>query len=87
MRIAYDPLSSTCANPGTLTIVSAQSSTTIRLSLVLFIGNFTTNSTTIKIGGYVGVITALCAWYASAAGVSNGMAGRLRFPVGKPLLP
>ena len=54
--------------------------------IVLFIGNFTVNSTTIKIGGYVGVVTALCAWYASAAGVSNGMAGRLRFPVGKPLL-
>ena len=44
--------------------------------IVLFIGNFTVNSTTIKIGGYVGVVTALCAWYASAAGVSNGMAGR-----------
>ncbi len=44
------------------------------------------NSTTVKIGGYIGVLTALCAWYASAAGVSNGMGGRLRFPVGKPLL-
>ena len=55
--------------------------------IVLFIGNFSVNSTTIKIGGYVGVVTALCAWYASAAGVSNGMGGRLRFPVGKPLLP
>ena len=54
--------------------------------IVLFIGNFTVNSTTIKIGGYIGVVTAVCAWYASAAGVSNGMAGRLRFPVGKPLL-
>ena len=54
--------------------------------IVLFIGNFSVNSTTIKIGGYVGVVTALCAWYASAAGVSNGMGGRLRFPVGKPLL-
>ncbi len=54
--------------------------------IVLFIGNFTANSTTIKVGGYVGVVTALCAWYTSAAGVSNGMGGRLRFPVGKPLL-
>ena len=41
---------------------------------------------TIKFGGYVGVVTALVAWYTSAAGVSNGIAGKLRFPVGKPLL-
>ena len=54
--------------------------------IILFIGNFTVSSGTIKAGGYVGVLTALCAWYASAAGVSNGMAGRFRFPVGKPLL-
>ena len=26
------------------------------------------------------------AWYTSAAGVSNGLAGRIRLPVGKPLL-
>jgi uncharacterized protein len=54
--------------------------------IILFIGNFTVNTTTVKVGGYVGVLTAICAWYASAAGVSNGMAGPLRFPVGKPLL-
>ena len=54
--------------------------------ILLFIGNFTTSSGTIKAGGYVGIVTALVAWYASAAGVSNGMAGRFRFPVGKPLL-
>jgi succinate-acetate transporter protein len=54
--------------------------------IILFIGNFTVSSGTIKAGGYVGILTALCAWYASAAGVSNGMAGRFRFPVGKPLL-
>ena len=41
---------------------------------------------TIKFGGYVGVLTALFAWYTSAAGVSNGIAGKLRFPVGKPLI-
>jgi len=54
--------------------------------IVLFIGNFAANANIVKIGGYVGVLTALCAWYASAAGVSNGMAGRLRLPVGRPLL-
>ncbi len=60
--------------------------------IVLAIGFFNAGAavnptTTIKIGGYVGLITALVAWYASAAGVSNGIAaGKLRFPVGKPLI-
>jgi uncharacterized protein len=59
--------------------------------IILCIGNFNAGAallptTTIKIGGYVGLITALVAWYASAAGVSNGVAGKIRFPVGKPLV-
>jgi succinate-acetate transporter protein len=54
--------------------------------ILLFIGNFTVSSGTIKAGGYVGVLTALVAWYTSAAGVSNGIAGRVRLPVGRPLL-
>jgi uncharacterized protein len=54
--------------------------------VILFIGFFTNSSGTIKLGGYVGVVTALVAWYASAAGVTNGMAGRLRLPVGGPLV-
>jgi succinate-acetate transporter protein len=43
-------------------------------------------SGTLKIGGYVGVLTALVAWYTSAAGVANGMGGRVALPVGRPLL-
>jgi succinate-acetate transporter protein len=59
--------------------------------IILCIGNFNAGAAllptgTIKFGGYVGVITAAVAWYTSAAGVSNGIAGRLRFPVGRPLL-
>jgi len=63
--------------------------------IFLFIGNFATstpalppdptNSGLIVAGGYLGVITALVAWYASAAGVMNGLKGRAVFPVGKPL--
>ena len=52
----------------------------------MFIGNFTLSSGTIKFGGIVGVITAVVAWYTSAAGVANGMAGRLALPVGRPLM-
>ncbi len=55
--------------------------------IVGFIGNFTEMSGVIKASGYIGVITALVAWYTSAAGVANGVAGRIRLPVGKPLIP
>jgi uncharacterized protein len=64
--------------------------------IFLFLGNFTTklpalppdpatNSTLIMIGGYLGIVTALVAWYTSAAGVLNGVKGRAVVPVGKPL--
>ena len=51
--------------------------------IILAIGFFTANTTTIKIGGYVGIVTAAVAWYTSAAGVINGIAGRHVVPVGK----
>lgn len=64
--------------------------------IFLFLGNFTTSkpalppdptgSSLIQIGGYIGILTALTAWYASAAGVMNGLKGKEVFPVGKPLL-
>lgn len=58
--------------------------------ILLFIGNFTVKaggtSGLVKAGGYVGVLTALVAWYTSAAGVMNGLKGRPVIPVGKPLM-
>ncbi|MBO2466168.1 acetate uptake transporter [Actinomadura violacea] len=53
--------------------------------IVLFIGEFSANESTIKVGGIIGVITALVAWYTSAAGVINGMLGRTALFVGKPM--
>ena len=53
--------------------------------ILLVIGNFTVSSGTVKIGGYVGLVTALVAWYASMAGVMNGQRGRVVIPVGAPL--
>jgi succinate-acetate transporter protein len=53
--------------------------------LILIIGNFSSSTSTLKIGGVVGIITAAAAWYTSAAGVLNGLAGRHVIPVGKPL--
>jgi succinate-acetate transporter protein len=53
--------------------------------IILFIGFFGNNANIIKVGGYVGVLTALVAWYASAAGVANGMRGTPLVPVGRAL--
>jgi len=64
--------------------------------IFLFLGNFTTStpalppdptsSGLIVVGGYLGVVTALVAWYTSAAGVLNGHKGRAVLPVGGPLM-
>jgi uncharacterized protein len=54
--------------------------------IILAIGFFANSAGTVQFGGYVGLVTALVAWYTSAAGVSNGLAGRIRLPVGRPLL-
>ncbi len=64
--------------------------------IFLFLGNFATkapalppdptSSGLIVVGGYLGIITALVAWYTSAAGVINGLKGAVVFPVGKPLM-
>jgi hypothetical protein len=53
--------------------------------LILIIGNFGSSTSAIKLGGYLGIITAGAAWYASAAGVLNGLAGKHVIPVGKPM--
>jgi succinate-acetate transporter protein len=52
---------------------------------LLFVGNFTSTANLIKAGGAAGILTAAVAWYTSAAGVVNGMAGRHVLFVGKPL--
>ncbi|HET7311478.1 MAG TPA: acetate uptake transporter [Mycobacteriales bacterium] len=50
--------------------------------IVLFIGNFASSENIVKFGGWLGVLTAIVAWYASAAGVINGMQERPWLPVG-----
>jgi len=54
--------------------------------IFLAIGNFTTNATIGQVGGYIGLVTALVAWYTSAAGISAGIGGKIQLPVGKPLI-
>jgi len=53
--------------------------------ILLFIGNFANSTGLIQVGGYVGILTALVAWYTSAAGVVNGMSARPVLPVGSAL--
>ena len=53
--------------------------------VILFLGFFADNDSIIKLGGWFGVVTAIGAWYASAAGVINGMAGRPVLKVGSPI--
>jgi succinate-acetate transporter protein len=77
----YMLLWSTQINMGVLSVFLTLEITEI----VLFIGNFSGSTQTIKIGGYVGVLTAACAWYTSAAGVINGMTGTAVLWVGGPL--
>jgi succinate-acetate transporter protein len=58
--------------------------------LILAIGGFAAGSAVttglLQFGGYLGLVTALVAWYTSAAGVANGIGGRIKLPVGRPLL-
>ena len=78
----YMLLISTQVNPTVFTVLLLLEATEI----LLFIGFFEGSTGTIKAGGYVGIATALAAWYLSAAGVTNGLGGRLKMPVGKPLI-
>ena len=60
---------------------------TLELTLIfLVIGNFLSSPGWTQFGGYIGLLTAFVAWYTSAAGLANGLNGRLRLPVGKPLI-
>lgn len=53
--------------------------------VILFLGFFSDSESIRHLGGIVGIVTALVAWYASAAGVVNGMAGRQVLKVGAPI--
>ena len=60
---------------------------TLELTLIfLVIGNFSSSPGWTQFAGYVGIVTALAAWYTSAAGISKGLGGRIQLPVGKPLV-
>jgi uncharacterized protein len=56
--------------------------------ILLFIGFFNGNkagSGLVALGGWMGVVTAFVAWYASAAVVANSMRAKPILPVGNPI--
>jgi succinate-acetate transporter protein len=59
--------------------------------VVLCIGEFAQSAGVTKAGGWIGLVTAVCAWYASFAGVTNATYQRTVVPVfphaGERLLP
>ena len=58
--------------------------------ILLAWGNFNGNaagSGLVSIGGWMGIITAIVAWYTSAAVVANAGRPRPMFPVGSPVWP
>jgi hypothetical protein len=49
--------------------------------LVLGTGDATENKSLVELGGYIGIATAIAAWYASFAAVTNDTFGRTVLPV------
>src|SRR3954452_24623975 len=78
---AYMLLWSTQVNEAVLAVFLTLQATEILLVIAIF----SQSGSMTRIGGYVGVLTAACAWYASAAGVINGMVGNAVLWVGRPL--
>ena len=81
---AYMLLASARINTVTFAIFLALELTEICLSIGFFSGAGAGGGL-VAIGGYVGLVTAVLAWYGSAAGVINSLAKRQVLPVGIPL--
>jgi succinate-acetate transporter protein len=56
--------------------------------ILLFVGNFNGNAAgvgLVALGGWAGIVTALVAWYASAAIVANSLRTKPILPMGRPI--
>jgi succinate-acetate transporter protein len=73
-----------------MTVAATRTTTVILTVFVLLtttffllgIGDFVGNETIVKLGGFVGLATALAAWYGSFAGVTNSTFRKTVLPVG-----
>ncbi len=77
---AYMTIAAMKTNMAVLAVFVALTATFVFLT----IGNWgaTAHSGMIKVGGWLGLLTAVLAWYASAAGVINETHGKVVLPVG-----
>jgi len=80
----YMLLWSTMVNGAVFGVFLTLEATEILLFAGFFLGQ-SAGTGWVRIGGYVGVLTALVSWYASAAGVANAMAQRPILTVGRPM--
>jgi uncharacterized protein len=74
---AYLTLAAMRSTGATLAVLAALTITFI----VLTIGAFAQSDGITKVGGWIGLVTAVLAWYASAASVTNATWGRSVLPV------
>lgn len=83
----YMLIASTRVNTAVFTVFLTLEITEILLVIGFFKLSHDPNSTwVLHAGGWAGIATAAVAWYTSAAGVWNGVAGRVMLPVGRPLV-
>jgi succinate-acetate transporter protein len=83
----YMLIASTRVNTAVFMVFLTLEITEILLVIGFFKLSHDPNSTwVLHAGGWAGVVTAGVAWYTSAAGVWNGVAGRVMLPVGRPLV-
>ncbi|PZS17269.1 MAG: hypothetical protein DLM57_08750 [Pseudonocardiales bacterium] len=73
---AYMTIAATRVSGAVLAVFAFLTLTFVALS----IGEFATSTGWTKLGGWLGLITAVVAWYASLAGVMNDTAKRVVFP-------
>jgi hypothetical protein len=72
-------------NLATFAVFLALEITEILLAIGYFLLAHGHSSYWLHVGGWAGIVTAAVAWYASAAGVVNGMSPKPVVPVGRPL--
>jgi hypothetical protein len=72
-------------NLATFAVFLALEITEIMLAIGFFLVAHGHSAYWLHAGGWAGIVTAAIAWYASAAGVVNGMSPKPVVPVGRPL--
>lgn len=83
----YMLIGSTRVNAAVFVVFALLEATLILLVIAFFNISHGGGEGWLHTAGWVGIATAAMAWYASAAGVLNGVVGKTVIPVGPPLVP